>query len=271
MPCRSSRRSSGSPAVRLLARPRLAWPASRFSSCTAVVDSADGQLARMTGQMSEFGRVLDGVSGYVTHVAVYLAIVALIVRAGRPVGCSASRGWFPASAPRCRRRCTTITAPLTRHSRSRVACRANSTSARSGGAWDDSSPCTRRASGLTRPSRRRRTAASPSRAVDGRFADDDRERYRACFYGPVRGWNLLGDNVRRYALAAFVLLHHLEWFILHAGADEPDPGGAVVVSAPRGPPLSRRRPDPASGPYMSEREDDDGEARHAMAAGIAAR
>ena len=37
-----------------------------------IVDSADGQLARMTGQTSEFGRVLDGVSGYVTHVAIYL-------------------------------------------------------------------------------------------------------------------------------------------------------------------------------------------------------
>ncbi len=23
---------------------------------------------------------------------------------------------------------------------------------------------------------------------------EDRETYRACFYWPVRGWNLLGDN-----------------------------------------------------------------------------
>ena len=25
---------------------------------------------------------------------------------------------------------------------------------------------------------------------------------------------MLGDNVRRFALAAFVLLHHLEWFVV---------------------------------------------------------
>jgi len=38
-------------------------------------DSADGQLARMTRQKSEFGRVLDGVGGYFWFISIYFAIV----------------------------------------------------------------------------------------------------------------------------------------------------------------------------------------------------
>lgn len=37
-------------------------------------DSADGQLARMTGQYSRIGRILDGVSGDLWFFAIYLAI-----------------------------------------------------------------------------------------------------------------------------------------------------------------------------------------------------
>lgn len=37
-------------------------------------DSADGQLARMTGQYSRIGRILDGVSGDIWFAAIYVAI-----------------------------------------------------------------------------------------------------------------------------------------------------------------------------------------------------
>lgn len=37
-------------------------------------DSADGQLARMTGQYSRIGRILDGMSGDIWFVAIYAAI-----------------------------------------------------------------------------------------------------------------------------------------------------------------------------------------------------
>ena len=51
----------------------------------SVLDSSDGQLARMTRQVSELGRVLDGVGGYLTHIAIYLAIAAgTIARGGGP-------------------------------------------------------------------------------------------------------------------------------------------------------------------------------------------
>jgi hypothetical protein len=38
-------------------------------------DSADGQLARMTGKTSEIGRLLDGLCGEVWFVCIYLAII----------------------------------------------------------------------------------------------------------------------------------------------------------------------------------------------------
>lgn len=38
-------------------------------------DSADGQLARLTGQKSELGRILDGMSGDIWFICIYLAIV----------------------------------------------------------------------------------------------------------------------------------------------------------------------------------------------------
>jgi len=38
-------------------------------------DSADGQLARLTGQYSRMGRILDGVSGDFWFIAIYIALV----------------------------------------------------------------------------------------------------------------------------------------------------------------------------------------------------
>lgn len=42
-------------------------------------DSADGQLARMTGQKSEFGRILDGVSGDFWFISIYFSIVFRLI------------------------------------------------------------------------------------------------------------------------------------------------------------------------------------------------
>ena len=59
----------------LIAWPRLDWTGIALLVLHGIVDSADGQLARMTGQTSELGRVLDGISGYATHIAIYVAII----------------------------------------------------------------------------------------------------------------------------------------------------------------------------------------------------
>jgi len=49
------------------------------------LDSADGQLARMTGIKSRFGRILDGLAGNLIFISVYLNICfGLIARGGSP-------------------------------------------------------------------------------------------------------------------------------------------------------------------------------------------
>jgi hypothetical protein len=60
------------------------------------------------------------------------------------------------------------------------------------------------------PDVERRLAAD---ATSGRVREDDRDLYRACFYRPVRGWNLMGDNVRRLSIAVAVWAGRPEWFI----------------------------------------------------------
>jgi phosphatidylglycerophosphate synthase len=196
----------------LIAWPRLAWLGVALLVLYGIVDSADGQLARMTGQTSELGRVLDGVAGYVTHIAIYLSIVAVMYRAaGRwsVVGIAVVSGVF-----------TAIQAQLYDYHRTAYAAFVvqgrvprELASSRAGGALG------RLAAAYTAIQRRLLGLHSlvegllASRAVDGRIPDNDRQRYRHYFYGPVCGWNLLGDNVRRYAVATCVLLGHVEWFI----------------------------------------------------------
>ena len=51
-----------------------------------------------------------------------------------------------------------------------------------------------------------------ARADGGAVAQDDRERYRSCFLRLMPGWNLFGDNVRRYAIAGLAIADRLEWF-----------------------------------------------------------
>jgi len=52
-----------------------------------------------------------------------------------------------------------------------------------------------------------------ARSVNGSVTPADRTRYRQSFYWPVRGWNALGDNVRRYAIGILVFTRHLDWFV----------------------------------------------------------
>jgi hypothetical protein len=197
----------------LLASPVLALTGVGFLILHGAIDSADGQLARMTGQVSEFGRVLDGVSGYVTHVAVYLAIVALIMRQG---GSLWMLGLVLVAGI-----CTAIQAQMYDYHRTAYTAFAikgrvpNDASQPTLHGWlgrlEAAYTVSQRAL-LGQHATVERTIAS--RAIGGVVQLEDRERYRAAFYWPVRGWNVLGDNVRRFAIAAFVLLHHLEWFVV---------------------------------------------------------
>ena len=177
-----------------------------------IVDSADGQLARMTGQSSELGRILDGAAGYVTHIALYLAIVAVVRRGGG--------SWWVLGVATASGVCTAVQAQLYDYHRTayaafaiegRVPTELTAPSARGVfgplAAWYAASQ--RALLGLHRSVEQIIAVRSSGDVV----RDADRQRYRECFYRPVRGWNLLGDNARRNAIAVFVVMQHPEWFM----------------------------------------------------------
>jgi phosphatidylglycerophosphate synthase len=189
----------------------LYWDALAFAGFLLVIghsilDSADGQLARMTGQTSELGRVLDGLSGYFTHAAGYIAIACSMIHHGAAAAptlalmfaaglCSA----FHAQQYDYHRTCYART----------VIRRVAAPPVASGAVpWYESM---QRALGGLHP---RVEAAIAARAIAGRVGDEDCDRYRAFFYWPVRGWNFLGDNTRFYAFGVFALLHRLDWYFV---------------------------------------------------------
>jgi phosphatidylglycerophosphate synthase len=196
----------------LIAWPHLALFGVALLVLHGIVDSADGQLARMTGQSSELGRILDGVSGYVTHIALYLAIVS-VVRRG-------DGSWWVLGMATASGMCTAIQAQMYDYHRTayavfaikgRVPIELAASSVRGPfGALAAGYAASQRAFlGLHHSVEQIIAVRSSGNVV----RDDDRQRYRECFYRPVRGWNLLGDNVRRYAIAVFVVLQHPEWFM----------------------------------------------------------
>ena len=196
----------------LIAWPRLALLGVALLVVHGIIDSADGQLARMTGQTSELGRVLDGLAGYATHVALYLGITASV---------TSQWGFAPALAVAALSgTCTAIQAQLYDYHRTAYA----------GYAITGRIPTELAALQVTGPLaplmkaytavqrsflglHRQVEVAIERRAAGGPVLELDRQRYRASFYRPVRGWNLMGDNVRRYAIAVCVWLQHPEWFM----------------------------------------------------------
>jgi phosphatidylglycerophosphate synthase len=180
------------------------------------LDSADGQLARMTGTTSEMGRVLDGVAGYLTHTAIYLAIGFGAVHRGE--------GWWFFGGVVLAGLCTALHAQLYEYHRTvyadivlkgRVAPSIADQSrlgpksgalARAAHAYEQ---VQQRIAGLHPRVERALAARSDVKGV----LTQDRSAYRRSFYALVRGWNLLGDNVRRYAIGVLVLAGRIEWFV----------------------------------------------------------
>jgi hypothetical protein len=176
-----------------------------------IIDSADGQLARMTGQVTELGRVLDGVAGYVTHVAIYIAIAAGVLHRG---GNRAVLVWTALAAlangaqaqmyeyHRYLYKTVVAKGLAPRNDPLQIASR-----------WIRSLYRvylrTQHLLGGLHPKVETLLA---TRATAGVVRDDDRARYRECFRAPVRGWNLLGDNVRFYAIGVLAWLHRLDLF-----------------------------------------------------------
>jgi hypothetical protein len=173
-----------------------------------ILDSSDGQLARMTGQASEFGRMLDGVGGYLTHASIYLALLASALSGGAAgsaivaaVAAAISNVMHAQMYDYHRGTYTAIAingTPTHGEQRSRLAI------------VDAYERMQRAVCGAHRAVEQRIAA----RAVDGRVRDDDRVAYRRSFYALVRGWNILGDNTRFYAIGVLAALDRVDWFFM---------------------------------------------------------
>ena len=175
-----------------------------------LIDSADGQLARRTGQVSELGRVLDGVAGYLTHAAMFLGIALGYMHRD---GSAWILLWmFLAAIP-------TIThAQLYDHHRTVYGAivrqgrvRRNEPAKVSGWLRAPYEWYSAMQQSLVR-SHSDVEAAIQARAAAEVVSAEDRQRYRARFLPLVRGWNWLGDNPRRYAVGILVCLGRPELF-----------------------------------------------------------
>ena len=178
----------------------------------SIFDSADGQLARMTGRVTALGRALDGLSGYATHIAVYVAIAAGLIHRG---------GHWPLIATMFLAGiCSALHAGLYDYYRNTYIAvvvegriptdAAGRMPGRFGRLFRSYLAVQRQLLGL----HGKVEEALAQNATEGRVADNDRRRYRECFYSRIRGWNLLGDNTRFYAVGILAGLHRIDLFFL---------------------------------------------------------
>jgi len=176
----------------------------------SVFDSADGQLARMTGRVTELGRVLDGVSGYVTHVAIYISITAGLLHRGASTIILAWVGLAVIA--------NVIQAQMYDYHRHHYASivlkevvpRDDPTKIPSwiGPLYHSYLAIQKMLNGLHTEVE----SHIAERSNAGIVREDDRARYRDYFRWPVLGWNLLGDNVRLCAIGVLAYFHRIDLF-----------------------------------------------------------
>jgi phosphatidylglycerophosphate synthase len=176
----------------------------------SIFDSADGQLARMTGRVTDLGQVLDAVGGYVTHVAIFLAIGANLLHRGWSKWIL---GWMLLAGL-----ATAIHGQM--YVYHREAYIAVVTKGSASGAASTNVPAAigwlvRAYFGAQRwfvGLHGKVEIALATRAETGHVRPDDRALYREAFYPLVRGWNFLGDNTRFFAIGVLVCLHRIDLF-----------------------------------------------------------
>lgn len=176
------------------------------------IDSSDGQLARMTGKITELGRVFDGVGDYVAHGAIYIAIAAGMIHRG---GSSSVLVWMLLAGLS-----NAIQSQMYDYHRTAYVtvvaegCAPGNDSAKvpSWIRWLYSGYLMMQR-WLIGP-HARVEAALAARSDAGRVRDEDRARYRECFYRPIHGWNILGSNTGLYALGVLIWLHRVDLFFI---------------------------------------------------------
>ena len=204
----------------LLYDTRLALAGFALIVLHSILDSSDGQLARMTGQVTELGRVLDGAGGYVTHAAIYIAILASALDRGAG---SAVVLWAVLAAIASGAHAQmydyhrSVYARVVMKRIARNPVRPAVPGGTLAGYSERAAPAVilgeyERIQSWLAGLHRTVEASIDARSSHGIVRAEDRERYRAFFYWPVRGWNLLGDNTRFYAVGVLAWLRHLDWF-----------------------------------------------------------
>ena len=197
----------------LLYSERLAVAGFALLIIYSIIDSADGQLARTTGQVTELGRVLDGAGGYVTHAAIYLAITAGLLQRGEGNNNSIII-WAALAAI-----ANTAQAQMYEYHRHHYATIVVKGSVPSDDPAKIASPSIRwlyrwylAIQRMLNGLHDEVESVIAARSISGGVSEDDRNRYRECFYWPVRGWNLLGDNTRFYAIGVLAWLQRIDLF-----------------------------------------------------------
>ena len=177
-----------------------------------IIDSADGQLARMTNNMTELGRVLDGVGDYVAHAAIYIAIAVGVIHRG---GSDVVLLWMflagLSNAIQSQMYDYHRTSYVTVMKEGRAPGHDTAT-VPSGIRWLYSLYLMTQRSLIGEHARVAK--ALEARSVAGRAREDDQVRYRECFYRLVRGWNILGSNTGLYALGVLIWLHRVDLFLV---------------------------------------------------------
>jgi len=176
------------------------------------IDSADGQLARMTGNMTELGRVFDGVNDYIAHAAIYIAIAAGIFHRG---GNGFIFVWMLLAGLS-----NAIQSQLYDYHRTAYVTVVKEGRAPGHDSAEVPSWIRWIYSGylvtqhwLIGP-HAQVAAALAERSAAGKVREEDRGRYRECFYRMIRGWNILGSNSGLYALGILMWLHRVDLFFI---------------------------------------------------------
>ena len=177
----------------------------------SIFDSADGQLARLTARVTELGRVLDGVGGYVTHAAIYISISAGLLQRGES---GAIIIWAALAAI-----ANTVQAQMYDYHRHHYAMIVVKRFVPRDDPAKIASPWIRwlyrgylAIQQMLNRLHVEVESVIAARSTVGAVREDDRARYRECFCWLMRGWNLLGDNVRFCAIGVLVCLHRIDLF-----------------------------------------------------------
>jgi phosphatidylglycerophosphate synthase len=191
--------------------PRLGLVGFALLILHSIIDSADGQLARMTGQVTELGRVLDGVGGYFTFGVIYLSIATGVIHRG---GNGSVFIWMLLAALSNVMQAQVYDYHRTAYITVVLEGRAPTNHPTQVPPWIRGTyrgylMMQRWLIGLHAEVE----TALASRSEAGSVRENDRTRYRDCFYWPLRGWNFLGDNTRFYAIGVLVWLQRIDLFL----------------------------------------------------------